>query len=554
MTFATPILLAGLALLVPVLVAFLVRFRRDVVKVPSTLLYRLAGARVVRQRRFRNVRRWLAAALCLAGVAALVLAAAKPSPKSRGETVAIVIDVSASMGAGGRGAPIARAKEFAARRIAASGPRDRYAVIAAGAIPRRIAGPAAPGVELDLALAHLELEKGTADMPSAIELAGALVSGAADPHVIVLGDAGTAIARPQGLDAPIAERIFPATERDDLGIAALTSKPIEGTEGERDIAIEIATSSEKPRKARVQLTAEGRTVLDRVVDVSARGEADVHARVVSSADEIAAKVSPADGIADALTSDDVAEIHGGARARQAVLLVSLENAESPSRFFVEKAIASSGSFQIVPAAPSLEDVKLETAGVAVVLGAPPAKKLGVPALYVGTAGGSLPFSGFHDLDGTAAHLRSMEAKDPLLRGVVLDGVTIEHATAIDVPQGARALVDLDGGSVLVAGGARRGRWMYLGIDPAKSDLALRVAFPVLVANALHALGGTTDVVAAETIARSEIALTDAPEADVADEPIPRWRVGAGPAVLLALLGALLLALEAWTWRKGWANA
>jgi hypothetical protein len=552
MTFATPLLLLGLALLGPVLVAFLVRFRRDVVKVPSTLLYRLAGARVVPQRRFRNVRRWLAVLMCLAGVAAIVVAAARPSAKSRGETVAIVIDVSASMSAGGRDAPLVRAKAFAARRISGGGPRDRYALIAAGAIPRRIAGPAAPGVDLDAALEHLEAENGTADLTTAIELAGALVTGAPDPHVLVLGDGGTVVAPPQGMDAPLAQRIFRAPSRDDLGVAGLTSKPIEGTEAEREIAIEIATSSDKPRRARVVLTAEGRAVLDRVVDVPARGEADVHARVVSSAAEIVAKVSPADGIADALAIDDVAAIHGGASARQAVLLVA--PGDSPARFFVEKAIAAAGSFQIVPASPSLEDVKLDAVGIAVVLDAAPVKKLDVPALYVGAVGGSLPFSGFHDLAGDAANLRSVEAKDPLLRGVALDGVTIEHATAVNVPPGARALVDLDGGSVVVAGGARRARWMYLGIDAARSDLALRVAFPVLVANALHALGGTTDVVTAETVARSEIALADAPENDVADEPLPRWRVGIAPALLVALIGALLLGLEAWTWRKGWANA
>ncbi len=120
-------------------------------------------------------------------------------------------------------------------------------------------------------------------------------------------------------------------------------------------------------------------------------------------------------------------------------------------------------------------------------------------------------------------------------------MTIEHATAITVPQGARALVDLDGGSVLVTGGAGRGRWIYLGIEIRRGATSRSaIAFPVLIANALHALGGASDVISAETIARSEIALRDAPENDVADESPPRWRVGFAPSVLLALLGALLL--------------
>ncbi len=129
--------------------------------------------------------------------------------------------------------------------------------------------------------------------------------------------------------------------------------------------------------------------------------------------DITAKVSPVDGIADALALDDAATIHGAANARQTVLLVASDAAASPTRFFVEKAIAAAGSFQIVPTSLSLDDVKLDSIGVAVVLAAPPARKLGVPALYLGTAGGSLPFMGFRDLDGDSAHLRSIEAKDPL---------------------------------------------------------------------------------------------------------------------------------------------
>jgi hypothetical protein len=76
---------------------------------------------------------------------------------------------------------------------------------------------------------------------------------------------------------------------------------------------------------------------------------------------------------------------------------------------------------------------------------------------------------------------------------------------------------------------------------------------VLIANALHELGGTSEVIAADTVARSEIALADAGSSTLSEEPTPRWRLSIAPAALLALIGALLLGLEAYTWRKGWAN-
>jgi len=166
-----------------------------------------------------------------------------------------------------------------------------------------------------------------------------------------------------------------------------------------------------------------------------------------------------------------------------------------------------------------------------------------------------PFQGFHEITADAAKLRSVEGRDALLRGVVLDGVTVEHATAIDVPQAARALVELDGGTVVVAGGAGQRAWAYLGIDPARSDLVLRVAFPVLVANALSAIGGASNVISAEPCARGEIAMRRASlmVQPLEEEPAPVWHLPASPAALLAALAALLLAFEAWTFRKGWAE-
>jgi hypothetical protein len=196
--------------------------------------------------------------------------------------------------------------------------------------------------------------------------------------------------------------------------------------------------------------------------------------------------------------------------------------------------------------------------VVVALDRGPIRSLDVPALYLGTRTGALPFSGLREVQKEGTRLRSLDARDPLLRGVALDGVTIEHATVAAPPPGARALVDLDGGTVVLAGGAGGRAFVYLGIDPARSDLVLRVAFPVLVANALHALAGAADVVAADTVARAEIALPDASVpgavADLHDQE-PEVRSLAArlrPSLLLAILGVALLALEAWGWRKGWS--
>src|SRR5262249_5905320 len=145
--------------------------------------------------------------------------------------------------------------------------------------------------------------------------------------------------------------------------------------------------------------------------------------------------------------------------------------------------------------------------------------------------------------------------DALLRGVFLDGVTVEHATAIDVPEAARALVELDGGTVVVAGGAGQRALAYIRIGPARSDLVRPAGLPVLVANALHTLVGASSVITADTIARGEIALRRASvmRTPFEEEPAPVWHFPASPAALLAAVAALLLGFEAWMHRKGWSS-
>ncbi len=225
--FAAPRILLALGLLVPVLVAFLVRRRRNTVRVPSTLLFRLAAKTTAPNRRVRWLRRMASLAACLLAVAALVLAAARPSPRNRGETTAIVIDLSASMGAGAGGSPLALARRFSARLIGAAGPGDRFLIVGAGAVPVRLIGPIEPGPQLDDALAGLTVERGGADREAAMDLAADLLTGSAQPRIVVLHDGGESLgdAGSGHGGIPVRERVFPPRERQNLGITAFATRP-----------------------------------------------------------------------------------------------------------------------------------------------------------------------------------------------------------------------------------------------------------------------------------------------------------------------------------------
>ena len=567
MIFAAPRILFALALLVPVLVAFLVRRRRHTVRVPSTLLFRLAARATAPTRRIRWLRRVASLSACLLAVAALVLAAARPSPRTRGETTAIVIDVSASMGAGPLRSPLEQARRFASRLVGGAGPGDRFLILAAGAAPVRLAGPIERGPSLDEALAGITLERGGADREAALDLAAELHEGSPEPRIVLLHDGGASLgdSGSERRRVPVRERVFTPPARENLGVSSFSMRaPADAaSDEEREALIVVASSSEHPRAARIIVSVEGQELVRRKVEIPAGGEAEARVRVRASATRITARVEAEDGIADALTADDEASLTEASRPLPRVLLLGAAQGSEAGEFFVEKAIQAAGVREIVALDSTFTrrdgadraPLSPEPGDIVVALGVGPNRAASVPALYLGTQTGSLPVSGLVDLHEDGTRLRSVAASDALLRGVALDGLTIGHARKADVPSGARSLVELDGGAALIAGGAGRDAWIWAGIEPAASDIVLRVAFPVLIANALHALGGSPRAAVADTVAVREIALRQAKvEPGTAEiEPDAPWRMGVSPAWVLAAIAALLLGVEAWTFRKGWAE-
>jgi hypothetical protein len=574
---AAPAMLYALALLLPVTAAFLFRRRRDALRVPSVLLWRLQTRARSRSKRMRNLKRLAALAMCIFAVAALVFAAARPILASRGRTVIAVVDVSASMAAGkGNGRPIAQARAFLEKLAATAGPRDSFVVIAAGGRVRRAAGPMVAGPALDEALAALVPEAAVSDLGEGVTLAGQLAGGLEHPHIVVLTDGGKSATElpPLAGSESYSVRVFAPSGTDNLGIAVLATRPPADarSDDEREALAIIGSSSDRPRAAKVTFSLEGATVAERRVTVLPKGEVEVRAIVRAplgtsagaasgrSPDraKLSARVEPDDGLADVLTTDDEVATELVARPPPRVLLVSDgSERDVASAFFAEKALLAAGAPKVEHVTPDVDPRGVTPADLVVALTHGPVHSLDAPAIYLGTRSGALPFAGFRDLDATKTALRSLANRDPLLRGVALDGVTMTSATAIDAPSGARALVDLDGGSVILAGGAGASAWVFFGIDPAKSDLVLRVAFPVLMANAVASLSGASDVLVADGVPRAEIALTPAPprppELALAPEPEPSWRLPVSPAALLALVGTLLLAGEAWMFRRGWAT-
>lgn len=546
MKLTAPIFLAALALLVPVIVAFLVRRRRRVVRVPSTMLWRVGLRSVVKNRRVRDVHRLLALLCCAAAVVALALAAARPSG-SRNDAVVYVVDVSSSM----HGAPIAEVRTWLRRDVAARGPGARVAIVLAASEPRTIVPPTRPGPEVDGAIDALSAELSGASIDESVALAEGIASGI-HGRVVVLSDHPVDASISSRANKPEVHVVARQSPPDNVGITSLfTRTPPEAPDGdEREATLTIATSSERARRARVLVMLDGRVLADRRIELAPHGEATARIRVFG-AGHLRARVTADDGVSDAIALDDEATLDELARRPPRVALVH-RNDDGAAAYFLEKALRSAGVTQLENVWSDGEAPR--GVDVAVVLANGPGRPRDVPAFVVGAApvdGGPSP----RRAEKTELHLRSLATEDPLLRGVSLDDLTTLRADVLTPPRGARTLVELDGGPVLVAGGSGASSWMWLGIDPEASDLVLRVAFPVLIGNALAHLAGSAQIVSAKVAPRSEVMLEASPvEASLARVGDPSWRLPASPAAALAALAALLLGFEAWlSFRKRYAT-
>ncbi|HEU4404195.1 MAG TPA: VWA domain-containing protein [Polyangiaceae bacterium] len=571
MNLAAPAFLAALGLLLPVAAAFLVKQRRRIVRVPSTLLWRQAALARSKNRRLRDLHKLLALAACLLGVAALALAAARPSFGRAPASLVFVVDVSASMDAGGRTSPLARARAELSKFVARRPGGHRYAVVAAGAAPLALAGLTDSDDALAGAVAGLRAERGTADLGAAVRLASALVAGEPGGRVVVFTD-GVERAGDLASEStvPLTQRHLATPALDNVGLVSLslhTPRDSAGA-GERDLRASVATSSARERRVRVVVSSGGAELARRVLTLRPQGESDLSLRVEAAGAELRARVEPDDGLPDVLAGDDEASVTDEAVELPRAWLFQHpppapdegDKAESPDAFFVRKALEAAGvrDVQALSYRSGARWAEIRPNDLVVTVGnLAPYRRFSAPTLFVGASAGQVPVPGLASIDRESGRtrLRSVESGDPLLEGVSLDEVTVEQAYATKtVPEGAKALVEFEGGAAVLRGGVGPDAWVYLGLVPTKSDVVLRVAFPVLVANAVSLLSGVRSHAVAETLPRSEVLLQSAPLAAVQPEPPPGWVPGFRPSTLLAMVAVALLGAEGLAHRKGRAQA
>ena len=86
-----------------------------------------------------------------------------------------------------------------------------------------------------------------------------------------------------------------------------------------------------------------------------------------------------------------------------------------------------------------------------------------------------------------------ERKHPILRHVHLDNVQITEAYRVNVPATANVLVRSFEDPLLIVEESQNRRIVFIAIDTLKSDLPLRIAFPLIVANTIQWFQGKSEI-------------------------------------------------------------
>lgn len=491
--------IAGAAGALAIVVLYLVRLRRRRVVVSFAPLWLPAAGPRRTTSWARRLRDLVSLLLALVLLGLVLLAAVDPRPAAAdraGRSLVVLIDRSASMSArDGQGT--ARTRLDAARARAteivdglAAADRALVASFAADAIAE--SGFEADPGRLRRAVAAVTASEEPGDLPRALAFASAILRGRPRPTVVLVSDGAFSDEARRGGPAELDVRFAPVgqTERraGNVGIISFAARRLPADPSAVDAALVVQNFAARPASVAVDISA-GDTTVERVRLDLAPGERRRHelANVFAPDAKLRAKLlAPAD---DELALDDVAYAvvpplpHrrilrvGGADLYLDGALLSLGRTVSVDRMTLPAAEAERARW------PDYDLVVFD--GVAPA--SPPDKGR---FLFLDPHGAGSPFAERGAVrDPVIADVRR---DHPLMRQLDLSDVNIASARRLALAAGDVAVAGSFGVPLVIARERPALRLAALSFDPRRSDLPMRPAFPLLIANALAWAGPKSD--------------------------------------------------------------
>lgn len=488
-------------------VFYLLSFRRRTAVMAAEPIWR----RVLGRRR-TPFRKLLALLLQILILFLLALALADPrferADPAPPVAVAVVVDTSASMSTvEGDQQRIDLARSLVERMAAALGPRDRMLLLAMDDRCRPLARWTADAGVLQRAAAGLSAGAMPEDFGAAVAFAAsALRARPSDDglqrRLVVIGD--------RFHPAPAGElpgellQVRVGRARSNLALTAFDIRRRSGAARGHEVFVEVTNTGRRDRRARLSLHTTEKLLGAEDISVPGRaGWARSYFMEPVAADRLMATLTGRGGRSrvDRFSLDDRAFALLPERRQRRVLLVT------PGNLFLEKVLALDPSLSLEVVAPeAFAPGRLASVQAAVFdRFCPPSDK---PAIYFAPPEQpGCPFGLGEAV--TEPDLLPLRGDHPVTEQITLVDVRIGRARRLLPEPGDAELLADDGGPLVIARQAQGCKRVAFGFDLMRSDLPLRVAFPMLMHNCLvWFLGEQVDMGPAEHAVGSWTRLPD----------------------------------------------
>lgn len=475
-------LAAWFALTIPVIVLFyLLKRRRVVLRVPSTVLWRRYLAETQASAPFQKLRKnwllFLQILLLMFAVFALTrpFLGGQPAPSS---LRVLIIDASASMQSmDEEPSRFEAAKREARRWIDSLRPGQLMVLLQAG--PRTDVRQSATSDKplLRAALAGCRATDGAARMGEALRMAESLIRDVADAEIHLFSDGAVgSLAEFENHNLPLVYHRV-GQRRNNVALTSLEVRPNPENPKQRAVFTSVANLTSAAVDTTVELEFDGEMIDARPITIPAGESASMVFVVNQDRDGVFRARHTA---TDDLAADNQATVMSLLPPPMKVLLVTRGNR------FLERALRLAGDSEVTVA----QDLpRAEGPWDLVVLDDV------TPTVWPAANVFAVRVSGTNWFDHTgpirAPAIVDWRSSHPLLRFVSLDNVAVAEAVGVKPPSWGNVLIEAPQGPLLVAGEIGRHRLVWIGFDLLSGTWPLRVSFPIFVANAVDWLNPAT---------------------------------------------------------------
>ncbi len=505
MSLLSPLSLAWLGLLAPLIALYVLRRRREARVVGSTLLWDRAVRDMRAERPWQRLIPYVSLILQALALILAALALARPSGIGEvpsGARIAVVVDASASMATRELGG---RSRMDAARAVVSGlasslPPGGTLSIVEAAGEPAVLLAPTADPAEISRAIGQLRVRGAESSLEAAVAVAAERLRDAPPgSRIVVITDAASDGEAALTATVPVeVQRVGMDAVNDAIVAVDVRARPSDESPDRAEIFVRVVRHASSSATRWITASIEGRGVvasrrveLDPTEPESVLMLADLPPDADGRAALVRIEISgddPANGAVaaareDALSLDDAVVAPSPGARRLPVFLVGTAP-ETVRRVLLadrDVELFQTTLASLAERAARADETELD--GVFVFAGEAPAVPPAGDALLVAPTGDSA----FGIALGAAVEsprVVSWEEDDPRLRFVSFAGVHVAAMRPI-TGGGARTLVQTDHGALVSSLSHPGGEATLLAFDPDRSDLPDQPGFVILFRNVLE---------------------------------------------------------------------